>query len=94
MALFQRNQAADVQRLYDDWGLASEWAFPPLLQAIRELALEDGNDMEKRLVESLASQLKLTQRQVMQEGVLKDAPFFEVIDEATRPNVSYRKAKK
>jgi adenine-specific DNA methylase len=94
MALFQRNQAADVQRLYDEWGLASERAFPPLLQAIRELALKDGNDMEQRLVESLASQLKLTRRQVVEDGVVKDAPFFAVIDEATRAKVSYRKQKK
>ena len=94
MALFQRNQAADVQRLYDEWGLASERAFPPLLQAIRELALEDGNDMEKRLVESLASQLKLTRRQVVEAGVLKDEPFFPAIDESVRASVNYRKAKK
>lgn len=94
MALFQRNQAADVQRLYDEWGLASERAFPPLLQAMRELALEDGNDMEKRLVESLASQLKLTRRQVVEAGVLKDEPFFPAIDESVRASVNYRKAKK
>jgi adenine-specific DNA methylase len=94
MALFQRNQAADVQRLYDEWGLASERAFPPLLQAIRELALKDGNDMEQRLVESLATQLKLTRRQVVEDGVVKEAPFFAVIDEATRAKVSYRKQKK
>ena len=94
MALFQRNQAADVQRLYDAWGLASERAFPPLLQAIRELALQDGNDMEKRLVESLASQLKLTRRQVVEDGVMKEAPFFAAIDEASRTKVSYRKQTK
>lgn len=94
MTLFQRNQAADVQRLYDEWGLASERAFPPLLQAIRELALEDRNDMEKRLVESLASQLKLTRRQVVEAGVLKDEPFFPAIDESVRASVNYRKAKK
>jgi putative DNA methylase len=94
MALFQRNQAADVQRLYDEWGLASERAFPPLLQAIRELALQDGNDIERRLVESLASQLKMARRQVVEDGVLKDAPFFEAIDEASRPKVSYRKQTK
>ncbi len=94
MALFQRNQAADVQRLYDEWGLASEQAFPPLLQAIRELALQDGNDTERRLVEALATQLKLTRRQVVEDGVLKEGPFFPSIDEATRTKVSYRKQKK
>jgi putative DNA methylase len=94
MTLFRRNQAADVQRLYDEWGLASEQAFPPLLQAIRELALQDGNDTERRLVEALATQLKLTRRQVVEDGVLKEGPFFPSIDEATRTRVSYRKARK
>jgi hypothetical protein len=91
MALFQANRAADVQGLFDEWGLASEQAFPPLLQAIRELALQDGNDTERRLVEALATQLKLTRRQVVEDGVLKDGPFFQGIDEATRTKVSYRK---
>lgn len=94
MALFQRNQAADVQRLYDEWGLASERAFPPLLQAIRELALQDGNDTERRLVEALATQLKMTRRQVVEDGVMKEGPFFPSIDEATRTKVSYRKQPK
>jgi putative DNA methylase len=94
MALFQRNQAMDVQRLYDEWGLASERAFSPLLQAMRELALEDGNDTERRLVEALATQLKLARRQVMEDGVMKEEPVFAVIDEATRTEASYRKQKK
>jgi adenine-specific DNA methylase len=93
MALFRENRAADVQRLYDEWGMASEQAFPPLLQAIRELALQDGNETERRLVEALATQLKLTRRQVVEDGVLKEGPFFPSIDEATRTKVSYRKAK-
>lgn len=94
MALFQGNRAADVQRLYDEWGMASEQAFPPLLQAIRELALQDGNETERRLVEALATQLKLTRRQVVEDGVMKEGPFFPSIDEATRTKVSYRKEKK
>lgn len=94
MALFQGNRAVDVQRLYDEWGLASEQAFPPLLQAIRELALQDGNETERRLVEALATQLKLTRRQVVEGGALKDAPFFPAIDEATRTRVSYRRQRK
>ena len=32
--------------------------------------------MERRLVEALASQLKLTRRQVVEDGVVKDEPFF------------------
>jgi len=94
MALFQGNRAADVQRLYDEWGMASEQAFPPLLQAIRELALQDGNETERRLVEALATQLKLTRRQVVEDGVMKEGPFFPSIDEATRTEVSYRKVRK
>ena len=94
MALFQQNRAGDVQSLYESWGLASERAFPPLLQAIRELALQDGNETERRLVEALATQLKLTRRQVEENGVLKEAPFFSAIDEATRGKVSYRKERK
>lgn len=94
MALFQGNRAADVQRLYDEWGIASEQAFPPLLQAIRELALQDGNETERRLVEALATQLKLTRRQVVEDGVMKEGPFFPSINEATRTKVSYRKEKK
>ena len=94
MALFHRNQADEVQSLYEAWGLASDRAFPPLLQAIRELAVEDKNDTERRLVEALATQLKLARRQVVEDGTAKDAPFFEAIDAATRTKVSYRKQKK
>ena len=93
MSLFQRNQAGEVQALYESWGLASERAFPPLLQAIRELAFQDGNETERRLVEALATQLKL-RRQIMEDGAVKDAPYFAPIDDATRTKVSYRKGKK
>jgi len=94
MALFQRNQAGDVQSLYERWGLASERAFPPLLQAIRELALQDGNETERRLVEALATQLKLSRQQVVEDGLLKEGPFFPMIDVATRTKASYRKERK
>ncbi len=91
MALFQRNQAGQVQSLYESWGLASERAFPPLLQAIRELALQDSNETERRLVEALATQLKLSRQQVVEDGVVKEGPFFPAMDEATRAKLSYRK---
>jgi hypothetical protein len=61
---------------------------------MRELALQDGKDIERRLVESLATQLKLTRRQVVEDGVIKDEPYFAPIDEVTRTKVSYRKQKK
>ncbi|MEX0806284.1 MAG: DUF1156 domain-containing protein [Candidatus Binatia bacterium] len=76
MALFHRNQAADVQKQYEAWGLASERAFPPLIQATRELAMRDRNDTERRLIEAVATQLKFTRRQVVEEGIVKDEPFF------------------
>ncbi len=94
MWLFQQNRASDVQSLYESWGLASERAFPPLLQAIRELALQDSNETERRLVEALATQLKLSRQQVVEDGVLKEGPFFPALDDATRTKVSYRKGKK
>ena len=94
MGLFQRNQGAEVQQLYEEWGLASEPAFPQLLLAIRQLAHEDGRAQEQRLVEAVGSHLKLTRQQVDETGVLKEGPFFPAIDEATRTKVSYRKERK
>ena len=76
MALFHRNQAAEVQTQYEAWGLASERAFPPLIQATRELAMRDRQDTERRLIEAIATQLKFTRRQVVEEGVVTDEPFF------------------
>jgi hypothetical protein len=38
--------------------------------------------------------LKLTRQQVAEDGMIKDAPYFAPIDEATRAKVSYRKGKK
>jgi putative DNA methylase len=79
MALFHRNQAAEVQTQYEAWGLASERAFPPLLQATRELALRDRRDTERRLIEAIATQLNFTRRQVVEGEVVKDEPFFPAI---------------
>lgn len=62
MFLFQQNRASEVQQAFDNWGLANDRAFAPLLQAVRELALRDKDDTEKRLVEALAVQLKMTKR--------------------------------
>jgi putative DNA methylase len=84
MALFHRNQAPEVQKQYEAWGLASERAFPALLQATRELALRDRQDTERRLIEAIATQLNFTRRQVVDGEVVKDEPFFPAI-------VSYEK---
>ena len=77
MYLLKQNRAGDVQSLYESWGLAGDPAFPRLLQAVRELALEDHQTEEQRLVESLASQLKMNRRVVVEENVVKEIPLFE-----------------
>jgi putative DNA methylase len=80
MLLLRQNRAGDVQALYDSWGLAGDPAFPRLLQAVRELALEDHQVEEQRLVESLASQLKMNRRVVVEENVVKETPLFDYAD--------------
>jgi adenine-specific DNA methylase len=81
MALFQQNRTYDVQQAFDAWGLSSIRAFSPLLQAIRELALRDGKDTERRLVEALATQLKMNRRVIISDNVVREAPLFEYIPE-------------
>lgn len=81
MALFQQNRTYDVQQAFDAWGLASERAFSPLLQAIRELAVRDGKDTERRLVEALASQLKMNRKVIISGNVVREAPLFEYTTE-------------
>jgi hypothetical protein len=76
MHLLRQNRASDVQAAYDQWGLAGDPAFPRLLQAVRELSLEDHETEEQRLVESLASQLKMYRR-VVENGMVKEDPLFE-----------------
>jgi putative DNA methylase len=77
MLLFQQNRPGEVQQAFDAWGLAGERAFSPLLQAIRELALRDGKETERRLVEALATQLKMNRRVVIEENVIREVPLFE-----------------
>lgn len=76
MHLLRQNRAGDVQSLYESWGLAGDPAFPRLLQAVRELALEGHQTEEKRLVESLASQLRMNRRAVVEENIVKEMPLF------------------
>jgi len=82
MHLFQKNRAGEVQQSFDRWGLKDELAFPPLLQAIRELAVRDRQDTEKQLVEALASYLKLNKRQVIVGNKIMEASLFEDNDTA------------
>jgi adenine-specific DNA methylase len=76
MYLLQQNRGSDVQTAYDKWGLAGDPAFPRVLQAVRELALEDHNTEEKRLVESLASQLRMNRKLVGKDNSVIEMPFF------------------
>lgn len=77
MLLLKHNRVGDVQAAYDTWGLAGDPAFPRLLQAVRELAVQDHQAEEQRLVESLASQLKMYRRVVVKEGMVQDTMLFD-----------------
>lgn len=77
MLLFNQNRTSEVQQAFDAWGLSSERAFSPLLQAVRELAVRDERDTERRLVEALATQLKMNHRTVVLENIVREAPLFE-----------------
>ncbi len=77
MLLFNQNRTSEVQQAFDGWGLSSERAFGPLLQAVRELAVRDERDTERRLVEALGTQLKMNHRTVVAENVGEDVPLFE-----------------
>jgi hypothetical protein len=76
MLLLRQNRAADVQAAYEMWGLAGDPAFPRVLQAVRELAHRDHEAEEQRLVESLASQLKMNRR-VVENNVVKETSLFD-----------------
>jgi translation initiation factor 2 alpha subunit (eIF-2alpha) len=74
--LLKQNRGSDVQAAYEECGLAGDPAFPRLLQAVRELAHEDHQIEEQRLVESLASQLKMNRR-IVENNVVKEMPLFD-----------------
>jgi putative DNA methylase len=77
MLLFNQNRTGEVQQAFDAWALSSERAFGPLLQAVRELAVRDERDTERRLVEALATQLKMNHRVVVAENMVRETPLFE-----------------
>jgi putative DNA methylase len=81
MFLFQQSRALEVQQAFDDWGLANEKAFKPLLQAVRELAVRDKQDGERRLVEALATQLRMNRKTIVVENEMKDVPLFDVLED-------------
>jgi hypothetical protein len=76
MYLLRQNRASEVQAAYDLWGLAGDSAFPRVLQAVRELASDDHDADEQRLVEALAGQLKMSRR-VVEGNVVRDASLFD-----------------
>lgn len=78
MYLLQKNRGNDVQSAYDQWGLKGDPAFPRLLQAVRELALESRKAEEQRLVESLASQLKMNRTLVLNDNQVQEAALFGI----------------
>jgi putative DNA methylase len=80
MHLFQQNRTTDVQSLFESWGLSNERAFRPLLQAVRELAVRDKQDSERRLVEALASQLRMNKKTIIVANEMKEVSLFEPIN--------------
>ncbi len=74
MFLLSGNRAAEVQECFENWGLAAEPAFLPLLQALHSLADRERRAEEKKLVEALAAQLKLNRRKVVEAGVVSEEP--------------------
>ena len=83
MYLFQQNRAVEVQQRSDEWGLANERAFQPLLQAVRELAVRDKQDSERRLVEALASQLKMNRKTIVVANEMKEVPLFDSVEDVS-----------
>lgn len=83
MYLLRQNRAGDVQTSFDLWGLSGDPAFPRVLQAVRELALENHEAEEQRLVESLASQLKMNRR-VVENNVVKETSLFDAYTVGTK----------
>jgi len=81
MFLFDRGRTVEVQQLFESWGLANEKAFKPMLQAVRELAVRDKQDGERRLVEALASQLRMNRKTIMVANEMKEVPLFDSVED-------------
>jgi hypothetical protein len=82
MYLFQNNRTVEVQQLFEAWGLSNEKAFKPLLQAVRELAVRDEQDAERRLVEALATQLRMNRKTIIVANEMKEVPLFDSVEDA------------
>jgi hypothetical protein len=66
-----------------DHCLPVERAFKPLLQAVRELAVRDKQDSERRLVEALATQLRMNRMTIVVANEMKEVPLFDSMEEAS-----------
>jgi putative DNA methylase len=81
MYLFQQNRTMEVQQLFETWGLANERAFKPLLQAVRELAVRDKQETERRLVEALATQLRMNRKIVIVADEPREVSLFDTVED-------------
>lgn len=86
LVLFQKNRVADVRQAFDNWGLANDKAFLPLLQAVRELAVRDRQETERQLVESLANYLKLGKRTILVDNKVMETSLFEYNESGREAN--------
>jgi putative DNA methylase len=77
MFLLSGNRAAELQENFENWGLAAEPAFLPLIQALHSLADRERRSEEKKLIEALAAQLKLNRRKVVEAGVVREESTLE-----------------
>ena len=87
MYLFQQNRTVEVQQRFDAWGLTNKRAFKPLLQAVRELAVRDKQDSERRLVEALATQLKMNRKIVIVANETKEVSLFDNVEDAATVHI-------
>ena len=81
MFLFDRGRTVEVQQLFESWGLSNEKAFKPMLQAVRELAVRDKQEGERRLVEALATQLRMNRKTIMVANEMKEVPLFDSVED-------------
>ena len=88
MFLFQRNRTVEVQQLFEIWGLSNERAFKPLLQTVRELAVRDKQGGERRLVEALATQLRMNRKTVVVANEMKEVPLFDSVQDVGQVQIS------
>ncbi len=88
MFLFQQGRTVEVQQLFEAWGLSNDKAFKPLLQAVRELAVRDKQDGERRLVEALATQLRMNRKTIIVENEMKEVPLFDSLEDVGQVQIN------